>query len=239
MAIRFLHRMFTFSLCLVMLLSLLPVYTSLAISHDIVISQVYGGGGNLNAPYQNDFVELFNRGNEPVSISGWSVQYASATGTGNFSYNPITVLSGTIQPGQYYLVKLYAGNSCSSAPCGSPIPSPDAIGTVNMGNSGGKVALVTSTSGLTCNGSATPCSPDQLALIEDLIGWGGANFYETAAAPATSNTTADLRANNGCSDTDNNSADFAAAAPNPRNSSSTKHYCTPPSTKIYLPIVIS
>src|SRR5215213_2411048 len=33
-----------------------------AVSTSIVISQVYGGGGNSGATYQNDFVELFNRG---------------------------------------------------------------------------------------------------------------------------------------------------------------------------------
>src|SRR5262249_26279082 len=27
----------------------------------VVVSQVYGGGGNTGAPYTNDFVELFNR----------------------------------------------------------------------------------------------------------------------------------------------------------------------------------
>src|SRR5689334_13261168 len=47
----------------------------------IVISQVYGGGGNSGAPLKNDFIELFNRGSAPVDITGWSVQYASATGT--------------------------------------------------------------------------------------------------------------------------------------------------------------
>src|ERR1019366_7627129 len=50
-------------------------------SADIVISQVYGGGGNSSAQYQNDFIELFNRGTSAVSITGWSVQYASATGS--------------------------------------------------------------------------------------------------------------------------------------------------------------
>ena len=52
-----------------------------AVSSGVVISQVYGGGGNASAPYQNDFIELFNRGASAVSLNGWSVQYASATGT--------------------------------------------------------------------------------------------------------------------------------------------------------------
>lgn len=53
---------------------------ALAVSPDIVISQVYGGGGNLNATYTNDFIELYNRGAAAVDVTGWSVQYTSAGG---------------------------------------------------------------------------------------------------------------------------------------------------------------
>ena len=70
-----------------------------AVSPDIVISQVYGGGGNSGAPLRNDYIELFNRGTTSVSLSGMSVQYASATGTGPFGGNPITPLTGTLAPG--------------------------------------------------------------------------------------------------------------------------------------------
>jgi hypothetical protein len=38
-----------------------------AASPDIVISQVYGGGGNSGATLKNDFIELYNRGSDPVS----------------------------------------------------------------------------------------------------------------------------------------------------------------------------
>ncbi len=207
-----------------------------AVSPNIVISQVYGGGGNASAPYKNDFVELFNRGTTPVSLSGWSVQYASATGTGNFGGNAIALLSGTLQPGQYYLIQLAAGTSCSGGPCGAALPTPDATGTVNMSGTGGKVALVNTTTGLACNGSSgQPCSPAQLAQIIDLVGYGAGsssspNFYEGAGpAPAASNTTAVFRNNGGCIDTDNNSADFGpAATPAPRNTASPVHYCTGP-----------
>ncbi len=64
----------------------------------VVISQVYGGGGNSGAPYQNDFIELFNRGTSDQSLVGWSVQYTSATGTGTFSSGK-TNLSGSIGGG--------------------------------------------------------------------------------------------------------------------------------------------
>ncbi len=194
---------------------------ALTISPNIVISQVYGGGGNSNAPFTNDFIELFNRGTVPVSVTGWSVQYTSATGTGNFSANT-TNLSGSIEPGKYYLVQEGGGT------VGSPLPIADATGTINMSSTAGKVVLVNSTTGLACNGGSTACSAAQSALIVDLVGFGTANFFEgTAAAPAPSNTTADLRAGGGCTDTDQNSTDFAnPSAPNPRNSGSPANSCS-------------
>ena len=48
-----------------------------AVSTSVVISQVYGGGGNAGATYKNDFIELYNLGSTPVDVTGWSVQYAS------------------------------------------------------------------------------------------------------------------------------------------------------------------
>src|SRR5215210_2102522 len=73
--------------------------TAEAASADVVISQVYGGGGNAGATYKNDFIELFNRGTSPVNLSGWSVQYASSTGT-TWAVTPLT---GTLAPGKYFL----------------------------------------------------------------------------------------------------------------------------------------
>ncbi len=69
---------------LALVLLALPVHTAQAVSTSVVVSQVYGGGGNTGAQYTNDFIELFNLGTSPVSLAGWSVQYTSATGTGNF-----------------------------------------------------------------------------------------------------------------------------------------------------------
>src|SRR5215471_1816250 len=84
---------------------------ALAVSNGVVISQVYGGGGNSGAPFQNDYVELFNRGASPVALDGWSLQYSSATGTGNLGANAgqLTELSGTLAPGRYLLVQEGAG----------------------------------------------------------------------------------------------------------------------------------
>ncbi|MFB4270567.1 ExeM/NucH family extracellular endonuclease [Nonomuraea sp. GTA35] len=185
----------------------------------VVISQVYGGGGNSGAPFSNDFVELFNRSAAPVSLDGWSVQYTSAGGTGNFAANR-AALSGTLAPGQYHLVQLAAGTTPSGA-----LPQPDSAGSINMSGTAGKVALVRSAEGLACNGSSTPCSEDQLGQLADLVGYGTANFSEGTAAPALTNATGGFRKSGGCADTDDNGADFETAAPAPRNSATTPAPC--------------
>ncbi|HWN99559.1 MAG TPA: ExeM/NucH family extracellular endonuclease [Blastocatellia bacterium] len=198
------------------------------ISSGVVISQVYGGGGNTGAQFTYDFIELFNRGTSPVALNGWSVQYASATGTGNFGANStmITELPNvTLAPGQYFLIQEASGGAA-----GSPLPTPDIIDAspIAMAAGAGKVALVNTTTPLGCNGSAgQPCTPGALATIVDLVGYGNANFFEGAgAAPTLSNTTAAFRKLGGCIDTDNNTSDFGpAAAPNPRNTSSPLNPC--------------
>lgn len=106
----------------------------------IVISQIYGGGGNSGATFKNDFIELFNPGGSAVSVAGWSVQYASAAGT---SWQ-VTNLSGTIQPGAYHLVQESQGAGGTTA-----LPAPDATGTIAMSGTDGTVALVQATTALT------------------------------------------------------------------------------------------
>ena len=198
-------------------------------SANLVISQIYGGGGNSGAPYTNDYIEIFNRGNSPVDLSsGYSLQYASALGTGNFGANSAQIselTSGLLLPGQRWLVQEAGGASC--APTCAPLPAPDAVDAtaINMSATGGKVAIVTGTDPLGCNGNPTPCSPAQLARIVDLIGYDGALYYEGAPAPTLSNTTAAFRAADGCTDTDNNGADFGVASPAPRNSMTPKQPC--------------
>jgi uncharacterized protein len=192
-----------------------------SVNPNLVISQVYGGGGNSGAPLTNDYVEVFNRSANAASLSGLSIQYASATGAGNFGSNPVVALSGTLQPGQYYLVQLAGGSA------GVALPTPDATGTINAAGASGKFVLVNGTSGLACNGGSTPCSSEQLAQIIDLVGYGSANFFEgSSAAPTLSNTLAGFRANGGCTDTNNNGADFSTGAPAPRNSATPVNVCS-------------
>jgi len=179
---------------------------------DVVVSQVYGGGGNSGATIKSDFVELFNRGSAPVTMTGWSVQYASAGGT---SWQVTTLPSITLQPGQYYLIQQATGSG------GSVALNPDLTGTIPMGGSGGKIALVSATGALS-GGNPT-------AGVVDLVGWGAASGYEGAGpAGGTGNPTAALRNEDGCLDTDNNATDFTIATPTPRNTSAPPRACNGP-----------
>ena len=188
------------------------LYLAAALPAQVVISQVYGGGGNSGATLKNDYVELFNRGSATVDITGWSVQYASSTGA---SWQ-VTPISGAIAPGKYYLVQESAGAGGTVN-----LPVSDATGSINMSATTGKVALLNQSNALA---SATPL-PN--ASIVDLIGYGsGASASEGGSpAPALSNSTAALRAGAGCLDTDNNATDFTAGAPNPRNSATAQASC--------------
>jgi hypothetical protein len=159
----------------------------------LVINEVYGGGGNTGAPFNQDFVELFNAGTTAVDISGFSLQYSSATGT---TYAAIATFAAgtTIAPGTFFLV--------SSGPIGttgSALPTPNVVGStgVNLSATAGKVRLL-----------------DAALNIVDLVGYGAtANQFEGSPAPAPSNTMSISRT--GGIDTDNNAADFVVTIPTP------------------------
>ncbi|HET8528596.1 MAG TPA: lamin tail domain-containing protein [Gaiellaceae bacterium] len=200
----------------VALLALAPA-ASPAPSAGLVLGQVYAGGGNAGATYTNDYVELVNRGSSSVDLTGWSVQYASSAST-SWSATP---LAGTVPAGGHYLVALADGT------VGAALPGADATGTTNLAASGGKVALVSSATALTCGAAAGSCAAQ--ASVVDLLGYGSATDYEgSAAAPALSATTAAVRAGGGCTDTDDNAKDFTAAAPTPQNSTSPAAACAAP-----------
>jgi uncharacterized protein (TIGR03437 family) len=181
-------------------------------SPQIVISQIFGGGGNSGAPFRNDFIEIFNRGSSAVTLTGWSVQYASATAS---TWNVTPLTSVTLNPGQYYLIQESSGGTN-----GTNLPTADATGTIAMAAGSGKVALVKNSTPL-----AGPCPNDP--NIVDLVGYGNtANcFRGSAPAAAASNTNALLRLANGCQDLRNNVTDFALGPPNPKNTSQPRLLC--------------
>jgi predicted extracellular nuclease len=190
-------------------LALLGLGSAATAQAQVVISQVYGGGGNSGATWKSDFVELHNTGTGAVDLSSYSVQYASAAGT---SWQ-VTRLGGSIAPGGYYLVKEADGSGGTTA-----LPAPDVSGTIPMSGTAGKVALAATQTALS---GACPTG------LADLVGYGttASCFEGSAPTAAPSNTLAVLRAGAGCTDTNDNAADFATGAPDPRNGASAGSIC--------------
>lgn len=178
--------------------NVLTVPTALAspLGDNVVISAVYGGGGNKGATLKNDYVELFNPTDKPINLDGWTVQYLSASG--NNIGKPIA-LSGTIQPKGFYLIKGAAGDG------GTQEFVADATGDgLAMGGTKGTVVLADSSEKWAAGNPAI-----------DIVGYGNARVNETAGTAALSNTTAAARNEDG-KDTDDNSADFTVGDPKPR-----------------------
>src|SRR6185295_18065199 len=136
-----------------------------AASTSVVISQIYGGGGNSGATLKNDFIELFNTSAAPVDISNWSIQYGSASGSTWQVTNLCPSGACTIAPGHYFLIQEAQGAAGTS-----DLPAPDASGTISMGSVSGKVVLVDNKTAV-----SGPCPG--IAGIVDFVGYGGANCF--------------------------------------------------------------
>lgn len=183
-----------FTLAVVATLSLgttgfvVPQALATSAADNVVISEVYGGGGNSGATLRNDFIELYNPTDQPISLEGWTVQYESAKGSKGGSAQ----LTGTIQPNSHFLIKAAPGNG------GTVDFTADAEATgIAMSGKDGAVTLSDGTSTV------------------DTVGYGAAVTHETAAAPQLSNSTSASRDEAG-TDTDNNSTDFTSGNPAPQ-----------------------
>ncbi len=176
--------------------------TSAALSTTLRIEQVYPAGGNSGATYNSDYVVIRNVTSASVALSGYSLQYASATGS---TWTNKVDLAGSIPANGYFLVALANGTN------GAALPTPDLTSTaISLSSSAGKVALVSSTTSL-----ATACPPTGVAPVVDFVGWGStANCYEGLGAAAVPTSTEEIYRTG---ETDNNQADFAVRAPSPRN----------------------
>lgn len=178
----------------------------------VVINEAYLSGGSAGAAYTNKFVELYNPTDSPVALDGLSLQYRSATGTGNA--NGVAPLSGSIPARGHYLVQ-----GGSNGANGAALPAPDATGNLNPSGSAGTLALVKGTAAV----ALTPGSVTGVDGVIDVLGYGTSNTFETAAAPAPAGNTdvKSLNRTNGA-DTDDNSVDFTLSATiTPQNSGST------------------
>ena len=211
-------------------ISILISAISFSQSTTVVISQMYGGGGGSTGTYINDYVELHNISNTTQDISGMTIAYGSGTGQfGSSASNYFTFpASTTIAAGKYLLIQCGASGSAGAA-----LPVTPDIVTSNISASGtnGKMALVTASFTFNaCGATASPCTLPNSNIV-DLVSYGTANNAEGGAAAnngaSLTSTQGCVRKNNGCTDTDNNNADFdIVSAPVPRNSASSVVNCT-------------
>jgi hypothetical protein len=178
------------------ILLLLVAYSSFA-ANDLRIYQIYGGGGNSEATYANDFIVLYNNNDlSSINLNTYSIQYASATSS-NWKVKP---LSGSIPANGFYLIEIV-----TDGVTGATLPTADLVWS-DLGNDGvsqtaGKVALMSNLVALDI--STLPSN------AIDFVGYGSsASAYEgTKYAPAINSTECIVRINDG-QDTDENSVDF-------------------------------
>lgn len=180
-------------------------------SQTMVIDEFFGGGGNNGAPYNRDFVILKNIGSQAQHISGWTLQYASASG----NFNSMVALEGWVNPGNLVRVCYYTGTN------GSPLPfSCDFTSSTNLAAVNGKLALSTGNTQVnSLPGSVIPGNGNHQE-VADFVGYGNANQYETEAAPAGSALYGLKR----WQETNHNLQDFAPQTPLPADFSLSEAY---------------
>src|SRR5207237_8399680 len=125
-------KFFVRSLWVVLLLISALQLSALATSSNLVVSQVYLATGSGTAQPQSQCIDLFNRGTNAVSLSGWTVQY----GGGSSAWQAF-LLSGSLAPGQYYLIRVSGTGGGNVS-----LPTPDLTISTSLSVSGGKVAVV-------------------------------------------------------------------------------------------------
>ncbi len=197
-------------------------YTSKSLTSipDVIITQVYGGGGNSGATFKSDFIELFNTTNSDINITGWCLYYLAATSsatTTKYEFSTNTI----IKAGKHFALKCADGTG--TQPAWNVVF--DGTSTLALGGTAGKIIMLKSNATFTLTASPT---------IEEIV--NNVNFadyvpYGTTAIPIwgsamtanTASTTAAKRkfVNGQYQYTKNIGTDFEIVTAEPRNSSIT------------------
>ncbi len=171
----------------------------------LVISEVYGAGGNVGALRNADYVELYNPTGASIPVAGTYIHYRSAAGV---SGGTPFALTGSVPSHGTYLIQMSATGAN-----GVPLPAPDAgPAGFNMAAAGGQIFLLPSSTAIATSGDMAGN-----AGIVDMVGASGASSFETSATTGSASTTQSLNRSGTGADTDNNTADFSLAAPTPTN----------------------
>lgn len=198
-----------------------PITTPVQVTPpDVIITEVYGGGGNSGATLKNDFIELYNTTTSAVDISGWSVQYFSASGTTVGTTNKIVIPDGKSIPAKsHFLIQAAAGSGGTV-----DLPTPDAVCEISASGSAGKVILLTNSEDVTIV-LTDIASVTGLAAFKDYVPYGTTSVpvWGSAMLANTANTTSASRKMEGVnySYSQNAGYDFEVATPSPLNTSST------------------
>ncbi len=171
----------------------------------LVISEVYGAGGNVGAVLNADFVELYNPTSAAISVTGDYIHYRA--GTGGSGGSPFA-LTGSVPAGGHYLIQMGAAGTNGAA-----LPTPDAVAlpAFTMATAGGQVYLLSSSTPITTTGDQAGA-----AGVVDMVGATGATSFEKTPTSAGATPTNSLNRTSTGADTDNNTADFSLAAPTPQ-----------------------
>ncbi|MFZ4725131.1 MAG: S8 family serine peptidase [Paludibacter sp.] len=188
----------------------------------VMITQVYGGGGNSGATYKSDFIEFLNTTDSDINISGWCLYYIAATSSSTsqkFEFPANTI----IKAGKFFALK--GGEGAGTQPAWNVIF--DGTCTLNLSGSTGKILLLTSNATFTLS---TPPTIDE--IINNINFMDYVPFGTTAipiwgsamASNTTSTTSAKRKYMNGAFQyTKNIGNDFEVVTAEPRNSTITSN----------------
>jgi hypothetical protein len=193
--------------------TLVGLVSSFALSNaQIVINEIYTGGGILGATLTNDFIELKNIGSSPASLIGASIQYGPASGAFT-QYH--TIPNITLGAGQTYLIQegsdgggiinLLNPNLIVNVVLNFNGGNPTVGAGISIGFTSGKVALASNT---------TQVTGPTASNVLDFVGYGLANQFEgNGAAPSPTILNSITRISG---DTNRNNIDFTIALASPQ-----------------------
>ena len=170
----------------------------------LMIFAAYGGGGNSGVYYRWDYAVLWNGTNDPINLSGYSLQYSAATSNTWATAANKTLLSGNISARGFILIKLASGSNTSAA----DLPEPYFTGSLTaMQASNIRLALLSTIDTIPNTVSNPSTDSNWKNFVIDLLGSGTSTVFEGTVATAMSNTTALKRSK--FKDTNNNLSDYS------------------------------
>ena len=178
----------------------------------IVINEIYTGGGILGATLTHDFIELKNIGSSTATLNGATIQYGPVSGSFT-QYHTLPNIS--IPAGQTYLIQegsdgggiinLLNPNLIVNAVLNFDGSGPLVGVGIGLALTSGKVALAS---------NATRVTGPTASNVIDFVGYGLADQFEgSGAAPSPSILNSISRISG---DSNNNNVDFTVALPTPQ-----------------------